>query len=306
MTYTMPHNWGPGDTPAVIRWLIGITCVMSVLSALTNYLFTQLLGYMGPQEILGVSSYGLSHYLLWQPLTYLFIQDSSQGITFTFLINLLFNMYVLWILGSTLSERIGTIRFLTLYLLSGAIAGITAAWVMYLSGHYGIFTGPSAALLAIFVVWTMCNPNSQIMLFFIIPMQTKWLLAGVLGAICLISISQLDVVSLAFYCSGFIYGYLYGLVGLNLRGPFAFTHHFDKAITELVDKLMPNPHDKPKGKQSSSKIFDFSSGEPIQNDDAFVDAMLSKISKYGERSLSTSERQRMEQISKRKMKNRTH
>lgn len=306
MTYTMPYRWGPGDTPTVIGWLIGITCVLSVLTALTNYLFTQLLGYVGPHEVLGLSTYGLKHYFLWQPVTYLFIQESLQGITFSFLISLLFSMYILWILGSTLAERIGTSRFLCLYLISGALAGLAAVWMMSLAeAPQAILAGPSASLLAIFVVWTMCNPNSELMLFFIIPIRTKWLLAGIVGAICLVSLSQLDVVSLTFYVAGIAFGYFYGLIALRLPGPFAITHRFDEAVTELVDKLKPKSKN-PQKKEGSSKIFDFSSGEPMQNDDAFVDAMLTKISKYGERSLSASERQRMEQISKRKMRNRTH
>lgn len=79
---------------------------------------------------------------------------------------------------------------------------------------------------------------------------------------------------------------------LNLTSPFNFTQSFDKALIGSF-----------KGKKMTSKIVDIQTGQQwSSNDDAFIDSMLTKISKHGEASLTPSERRRMQNISERKMK----
>lgn len=299
MMDTMTSNFGPSQTPQVIRRLIIWTCIISILSALTNNLFVQVFHITGPQELLTLSLYGLKNFYLWQPITYLFTHEASAyGINIFFLLSLFFEMYVLWVVGSMVHERIGTMRFLTVYFLSGIIAGLLALLVIYLSGHYIVLAGPSAALLALFTLWTMFYPDNIIMLFFLIPMKTVWLFVGVLGIIILTSLSSLDLVGFIFYFSGVLFGYLYGLLALGLKSPFEFTQSFDRKVIQLMDRIRG-------GAVDSSKVVDISTdAEYVSDEDAFVDAMLTKISKHGEKSLSTSEKQRMKKISERKMRDR--
>lgn len=291
------QQWGPSDTPQSIRLLIILTCSVSIFSALTNTLFVQWLGWTGPQELLSLSWYGLRNYFLWQPISYLFIQDaSSQGINLSYLLSLFVNMYILWLLGSTLLERLGTRHFFILYLTSGVIAGLAALSVMPFMGYYVPLAGPAAALFAIFVVWAMCNPNSTILLFFLVPVQVKWLLASVLAAVFLIDLSQGDIVFLAFHFTGALYGYLYGLIILGLQSPFAVIQPFEKSISRMRKRVLT----RSRPTSTSSKVVDIKSGEALLDDDAFVDAMLTKIAQRGERSLSSSERQRLDRISSQK------
>lgn len=259
---------------------------------------------IGPEELLSLSWGGLKQYFLWQPLTYLFIQDGSgQGITITFLVMLFLSMYILWIFGSTLQERLGTARFLGLYLVSGILSGLAAIFVMPLVGHYTVLAGPSSALLAIFMMWTMCNPESELLFFFLLPVKTRWLLAILLGAILLGSLSSGDIVSMTYYLTGPFFGYLYGLLGFGLQSPYAFTHKFDQAVLDIRSRFLEKlTREKPAIVEPKTKIYDFKSGEPVLDDDAFVDAMLTKISQYGEKSLTSAERKRMDQISARKSK----
>lgn len=292
MSYTASYQWGPMHTPAVIRMLIIITSVVSILTALTNSLFVHFLGTIGPQDFLMLSWYGFKHYFLWQPLTYLFTHGTfGSGIDLFYLIGLAFNMYMLWAFGTSVHERIGTKQFLILYLGSGILAGVAAWLLMPIFGQFVVFSGASAAILAVFVVWAMLNPESNLLLFMILPIKTKWLLAAVLGAIVLSSLSQLDMITLAFYFVAACCGYFYSVLKMELGSPFEFMHPFDRFFSRKIDK------------KSKPKIYDFSTGQPVQDDEAFVDAMLTKISKDGERSLTETERRRMQQISDRKMKN---
>lgn len=295
----MPYNayrWGPGETPGVIRRLIFATCFISLLAALTNGIFVHLLQAKGPFDFLTLSWNGMVHYYLWQPVTYLFVQESIHGVHLYFLVALFLNMYALWILGSTLQERIGTRQFLYLYFFSGILAGLTALLVMPLTGQYMNLSGPTAAILAVFVLWTMYNPDSELLLFFLLPIKTKWLLAGILGMTFLISLSQWDLVNFTFYLFGALYGYLFGLIFCRLKSPFEVTHHIDEAIINALNRW---PRKTTKSKDS--KIVDFSTfqASPLDDDD-FVDAMLTKIAKFGEQSLTAKERKRMESISRSK------
>lgn len=283
---------GPGHTPKAVSWLIILTSVISLLSALTNNLFVQFLQVTGPVELLGLSWRGLRLGYFWQPLTYQFVQDpGGYGIHFFYLISLLFNMYVLWVIGSMVFDRLGTLRFIILYLVTGALAGLAAVGMMSVVGNYSLLTGPSAALLGLLVVWTMFYPDSDLMLFFLFPIKLRWLLAGVLGAILIVYLSQLDAVSLTFYAVATLCGYLFGLICCGLTSPFAFTRRFDLFMIRMSNRFFGTTVSNTK-----SKIVDIQS-----DDDAFVDAMLSKISKHGEKSLTSRERRRMQEISARKM-----
>lgn len=286
--------WAPRETPSAVRMLIIVTCTVAILSALTNGLF-HFLNLMGPQEFLSLSWYGIRNFFLWQPITYMFVQDSSEGVQFFFLIALFFNMYILWVLGSTLQEYIGTTHFLTSYFGVGAIAGVLSVLTMPLVNQYAILTGPSAALLGVFVLWTMCYPDGILNLFFLIPLRTKWILAWVLAIIFLIALSQLNVLSMVFYAAATCTAYLYGVLALELRSPFPVMYPFEDKLLHLVQRLKGGSQAPKKG----PKIVNLR-GEPIQDDDEFVDAMLTKIAKDGERALTSAERKRMDEISEKK------
>jgi membrane associated rhomboid family serine protease len=294
----MANQWAPSQTPLAVRYLIVITCVISLLSALTNNAIVQLLKIQGPQDLLALSWQGIQHGYLWQPLSYMFIGGiGAYGIDFSYLISLFFSMYILWTIGVMVYERIGSTRFFSLYLGGGIVAGLLALWMMGLTSHYTWLAGQAAPLLALFTVWTMFYPDSIVMLFFIIPTQPKWILAGIIGALCIISLSQGDMVTFTLYLGSVLFGYLYGLLVLKLFSPFEFTHSFDRKVVYWISSFG-------KSEKKSSKTVDISTAQKQSSDEEFVDAMLSKISKYGEQSLTARERSRMEQISKRKTRQR--
>lgn len=296
MSYTSSYRFTPGITPAAIKNLIIATCAISLFAALTNNLFIYIFGTSGPQDWLSLSWWGVKKLYIWQFISYLFVQYSGfEGITFSYLINLTLSMYFLWIVGSITLERVGTAPFLRLYLLSGVFAGIVALSFMPLLG-YGSLAGPAPALLALAVVWTMLDPNSELMLFGTIPVQTKWLAAFLLAGSLLVCLSQLNMTYFILYLAGALFGYLYALLAWNLEGPFPITHPLDHKIAALGIRIRQTLN-KWKGKKGSDpkKIVQF----PL-NDDQFVDAMLQKISKHGESSLSWIERRRLNEISKHK------
>lgn len=301
---TLYAQFGPEFTSKAMRYLLIATGAISLICALLHPLFSQVFGIHSPFDWLALSVYGISHYYIWQPLTYALVQDgSAYGITLSYLINLTFTLYLLWVLGSTIIEKIGEQAFLIFYFATAAICGLITLLPMSLWGASGSLAGPMPVLLALFVIWACLYAESEILLFFIFPIKTKWLLAGVVLAFVLVNLSQADGMAFLFYGSGLLMGYLYAVTVLGLRTPFPWTHAVDDTLTIWYDKGMGyfrkwNKKNRPN--TLKSKIFDFKTGKPVFDDDQFIDAMLTKISRSGEKSLTAGERRRMREISENK------
>lgn len=301
MTHLLDYQWGPVKTPRTILKLIVVTATISLLCALTSNLFHFFLEIWGPQELLSLSWNGLSKYYLWQPLTFPFVQDGgSNGISIWYLISLAFNLYIIWILGSQLVDLFGKKSFLQLYFFSTFLAGLLTLLLMPLIGTYTLLAGPVPSILAIMVTWIMLNPENELLLFFLIPIKAKWLIVGIVAAILLIDLSNLDFIGLSYSLLGIFFGYLYGTMVWNLKTPFSITASLDQYLARKGKKWFK----RRTSPETKDKVINIETGLPVQNDDQFVDQMLAKISRYGEKSLTYSQRKRLKEISEKKMKNR--
>lgn len=305
MNYTTLSSWGPEKTPSTIKYLVIITAVMAVLSASVQSIFDQFNVFPGPQNIFSLSWWGIMKGFLWQPLSYLFIQETHGGPTFFFFIALLFNLYILWSIGSAIYQVIGKGPFLRLYLIGGMAAGILSLLSMKLTGQQEMLTGIGTAILILFTVWSMAFPETEILLFFLIPVKVKWIVAAIIAMMLLITISHFDITHFVLYLSAVLIGYGYAVMAQGWYSPFPFTLRFDMWLSRVAAKLRRLNPFKGKSKEVKSteaKIIDIKTGQATQDDDAFVDAMLAKISRKGEESLTWSEKRRMQEISKKKMK----
>lgn len=298
MTYQSYTPWSYGQTPKIIKVLIAITALATVCSAALEPLFINIFKISGPQEFFGLSWWGMANYYLWQPLTCLFIQSDVYGINLSFLIALTFSMYMLWLFGSNLVEAYGTGPFLRLYFTSGILASLAALMAISVTRHYMIIAGATPSLLAIFVAWAILHRETELLLFFLIPIKAKWLFAAVVAFAILIPLSELDAVSFFYYLTGILVGYFYSTLAWQAPTPFIFMNKVDDFFIALGRKIRAKVTVK-----KESKIVDFATGKAVLDDDAFMDAMLAKIARQGEKSLSWQERDRMRKISENKMKN---
>lgn len=295
---TSSFRLGPEFTPAAVRKLMIYTLCMSIGSVFFNPFFTQIFGIPGPQEWFSLSWWGLQHYLLWQPFTYLFIHPIGYGgIGFSYFIGLIFNLYILWVMGSEICQRINEKSFTRFYLICGFISGIATLFFMPFIGQYAVLTGPVSSIIAILIIWAFLNPEQELLLFFLLPVKAKWLSLGILGVALLVSISGLQFISFFHYFFGAVSGYLYGLIIWGIHSPFPFMYKTELAIIRASQKVRQQILRKKS--TSKSKVVNIQTGEP-DDDEAFVDSILEKISKYGESSLSFSERKRMKAISEKK------
>lgn len=82
-------------------------------------------------------------------------------------------LYLYYLFGHSLENAWGAFRF-NLYLLSGFLLNIIAAFILYFAGipYYG---GLEYIYQAMFFAFAVLYPNMQFLLFFIIPIKVKWL-----------------------------------------------------------------------------------------------------------------------------------
>lgn len=305
MNYTTLSSWGPDKTPATIKHLILVTSIIAVLSAGVQSVFEHFNVFPGPQNLLSLSWWGIKKGFVWQPLSFLFLQEAPGGLTFFFFIALLFNMYLLWVIGSTVYQILGKWAFLRLYFIGGMAAGILSLLSMELTGQYEMLTGIAPVLLILFTVWSMAFPETEILLLFLIPVKVKWIVAAIVGITLLLSLTSFDISHFILYLSAVLISYGYAVMVQGWYSPFPFTLKFDIWLSRLAAKVrqfMPFKGKKTEIKPSETKIVDIETGQPIKDDEAFVDAMLAKISKKGEESLTWAEKKRLQEISKNKMR----
>lgn len=296
----MAYSSTRGYTPDPIRKLIMITCAIAIFTAFSESAFRLMFGWEGLYRLLALSRGAIDKFFLWQIFTYMFVQPNPmQGISIFFILGLAFNMYILWAFGSQLLSSVGTAPFMRFYFGVGVLAAVLGLGSLLFTGSYQTLGGAYPSILAILTVWTMLYPETEILLFFAVPVKAKWLLVIIITTIFLMTLSSFDFVGLIFNLSGSMIGYLYALAAWDLRGPFAFSQTFDRGFAAVW-------RHRPKKEASKSKVIDIKTGKPLQEDeeDQFVDAMLAKISKHGEKSLNYMERERMKAISDKKRKNR--
>lgn len=106
----------------------------------------------------------------WTIFTSMFLH-SPQNVT-----HIVFNMYSLFIFGPLIEQRVGSKRFLIIYLASGLIAGMgTVAFHLFgldVSNSPGVL-GASGAIMGVIGLTIMLLPHLRVLLFFFIPMSLR-------------------------------------------------------------------------------------------------------------------------------------
>jgi hypothetical protein len=230
-----------------------------------------------------------------------------SGISFGLFLHLAFNMYLLWTFGAALLLRVKQLPFFFLYFGGALFGGLAALLPMALFHSPLLFAGSSPALYAVLIAWVMLNPESRLLLFFSFPVKAAWLVLGLLGTNLILDLSSGDWTNFFSYATSSLFGYFFTLLvwkSPDTSSPFPFLRKFEKGVLRTFEKGKEKW--RKIGKKSASlpyrhsKIYDIRSGEPLLGDEQFMDAMLARISLYGEDSLAPEEKKRMKSISEKK------
>ncbi len=265
-------------TPRSIKILIWAIVLTSFLSPIFTFTLNHYFKISGPSQWFALSNWGLTRGWLWQPLTYSFIQSIDVGITLSLLVSLFFHMLLLWFSGSEIQGRYGTRAFLLFYLGGALIAGMIAAAALLAFSSQSVVIGSAPPIYALMMVWVMLNSDLELSFLFLIRFKAKWLVAILLGIALLVNLSYGEFIPFLADVVGIGWGFLIGRLVWKLPNPYPLNLEFPK-------------------RKKNGKIININVMQ--ESDKAFMDRMLEKIGRKGERSLTKRERQRMKNISER-------
>lgn len=111
----------------------------------------------------------------WTILTSIFSHSLS------FPLHLIGNALALYFFGPIVERKIGTRRFIAVFLVAGILAGVGQIGLSYvLYEEPASVLGASGAILAILAILTVFRPNETVLAFFVVPLQLWVLTAGFL------------------------------------------------------------------------------------------------------------------------------
>ena len=200
----------------------------------------------------------------WTIVTYMFLHG---GIGHIF-----WNMLGLYFFGPRVESRLGSQRFLMLYLISG-IAGALLSLVL---ARYHQVIGASGAVLGVLMAFARFWPRERIFIWGIIPIEARWLVI-IYAAIDILGFNgfgRAGVANVA-HLGGFAGALLYLLFLERRQG----ARRFKQAATPKV----------PESALGNWKSVDRESIHAVNREE--VDRILDKISASGLASLTPQERQ---------------
>ncbi len=178
----------------VIRTLLILNLAIWIILSLTGTerLIFPLLGL--------VPRYVVYDFMLWQPLTYLFLHAGFWHVGM--------NMFVLWMFGSELENSWGGVSFLRYYLVTGVGAGLVT---VLLSVNSPIpVVGASGAIYGVLLAYGLAYPDRLVYLYFMFPIKVKYFV-GFLAAVAFWASIQAgaSTVSHLTHLSGMVIGWVY-------------------------------------------------------------------------------------------------
>ncbi|QDT42469.1 Rhomboid protease GluP [Gimesia alba] len=211
---------------------------------------------------------------IWRFITYGFCHAPQHPA------HIFFNMFVLWMFGRSIEPILGSREFLAFYLVGIVISGICQ---IAISPNPVI--GASGGVMAVVFLTAMIYPRMTVLLMFILPIELRWL-AVLYAAVDVFGFinPQSDGVAHFAHLGGAAFGVAYKYFGWHLTGSFQKKWNRFKLSRSARSKNL-RVYSEPDTKLSKAGL------------DEKVDAILEKISREGEASLTDQERELLKEAS---------
>ncbi|MEM7167843.1 MAG: rhomboid family intramembrane serine protease [Planctomycetota bacterium] len=285
-------SWGGGggggkgffaSMPPAVRWILVANIVVIVLQLfwLERNAFGAQISI--PEEWLALSGERVFSGEVWRLVTNAFCHD-RHGF-FHFLINM---MLLVWF-GGALERMYGTREFACFYFAAVLFASAIYLTVDFFTEGSSRAIGASGAVLAIMMVYAMHYPRERILLFFVIPVEIRWLVLIVVIGDAVMGL--VTPIAKSAHLGGLAFGFAYKRFGWRLSGLL-----FEKTSGSSRRRAKPSRGTRARGPSGSSG--DGNSGRTrTAKQDAEVDRILRKVSEEGLPSLTPQERQTLQQAS---------
>ena len=126
-------------------------------------------------QYLSLNAEALLHGQIWRIITFLIFPPSIGNMQFDTLFFGVIALFLYYNLGQTLESVWGSFRF-NVFFFMGVIGQVLACLVTYFLTGFSYITATTGYInLSIFLAFCICFPNTQFLLFFVIPVKAKWL-----------------------------------------------------------------------------------------------------------------------------------
>lgn len=164
-----------GFLPPAVKIVLLVTIGVYVVDVLTRGRLSQI-GALSVRSLMTLQ--------VWRLFTYMFLHSLGS------ISHVGWNMFIFVMLGHTLERQLGSRQFLWLYFLSGILGGLfEVTFNVAMHMEHGAFmtrqgpmtfldipaVGASAGVAGVLVAFACRNPRAVFLLFFILPIQARWL-----------------------------------------------------------------------------------------------------------------------------------
>src|SRR3989344_4598074 len=144
------------------------------------------------------------------------------------IMHLLFNMYALYMFGPLIEQRIGTKRFVLIYLIAGILSAASFAMAYPSSSALGA----SGAIMAILGLTIVLLPDIRVLFFFVVPMSMRtagiiFALLDIFGVFAPVSTGIAHLAHLIGLACSIIYGINLQKKKKKYYRSFSSKHHLD-------------------------------------------------------------------------------
>jgi membrane associated rhomboid family serine protease len=232
---------------------------------------------------------GLKHGFIWQFVTFQFLHGGLP--------HLVLNSIGLYFFGRPLEGMLGRRDFIKLYLFSGVLGGVLQVLLSLIFPQIaGPMVGASAGICGLVAAFSLLAPDSQIYLWFVLPIRGRYFLPIMFGLTLLFLVSSIVTlteshVAHAAHLGGILGGMAYLKWQHGLRVPLFGWPRFRRASPRRELVTTRSARTSFWRKESSKLVDDLPPAEFISRE---VDPILDKISAHGIQSLTERERKILE------------
>ena len=278
---TPPPAFGRPAGLWAVRYLLIANIVVFVLQVVTGEpgRFGNLTG--GITQWLSLNRTDLfPTFQIWRLVTYGFCHDTRS------LQHIAINLFVLWMFGRNVEPIYGSREFLAFYLTGVVLSGLCHVGMQVVMHDPAGVIGASGGVMAVVFLTAMLFPREKVYVMFILPLELRWMAVLYAAADVMGIVSGGSNVAHAAHLAGAAFGVLYKYNNWRIMPLFARWPRLKKRAFS--------------GRQSKVHLYRPPRETPSREDvSARVDALLEKISRDGEASLTDDERRFLKDASRR-------
>jgi len=259
------------------QWLIIINIVVFVLQLVT---LNRVTGRSWLTDALLLDVNGVLHGQVWRLLTYAFLHDSGIWQ------HIVFNMLFLWWFGADVEGIYGRREFLAFYLLAALVGGIAFVLTALMGLGGEMCLGASGAVTAVMVVCALHYPQKRILLMFILPVPIWAFVLFQFAQDTFIFVSQQSTTTaVAVHLGGALFGFCYYRRQWRVSTVWGSVREWQSWL--FRPRLRVYRELPPERVAVAAPPPESTGNEQLEEQ---LDAVLEKVARFGQSSLTESER----------------